>query len=573
MKKFNIISTFLLMLLPFLSGCSKDEIIFDSELPRFELRPGYQLLEVIVPQGTLPTDKIYITGAFNGGEEAIGDPRWQLQKANDTDAKWGIYLNPADFVNGKTLADGYSFYNSQQGQERSLQNQEVSHTEAPALGGRLNVMLYRWADYFTKPVDPGEITHDGYAIFVVDNSEYDELALYAWGDAEAFGGWPGIQPTGTVQIKGVNYKYFDTGAANEGLNLNLIFNNNNNGKQLGDYNVTLDKDYYLELTPTEVRDFNPDVVTHDGYALFVVNNSGWDALYLYTWGDVNDMHGAWPGMAPTGTQTINGVEYTYFDLGAANSDAGLTEQHVILNNGGNGKQVDEVVVFAIDRDVYVELSSNSAREIDPNNYTPGGGEDPEPTPTPTPEDYKIYIENNTGWSEFHVYAWGDEEIFGGWPGASASETVTLGGRSFLVFNVSGAGETENLIFNDGVNQYDAATITIDKDYYFVAGPESCEQIDPVSNEFKIYIQDNTGWPALYVYAWGEVELFKGWPGAEASQTETVGDITYKVLTVSGNGEAANLIFHNNAGTQYDALSITVDKDYYIIANPESATLK
>ena len=115
-----------------------------------------------------------------------------------------------------------------------------------------------------------------------------------------------------------------------------------------------------------------EVVEHDGYTVFVHNMSGWDELYLYMWGDVNDLNGGWPGMAPTGTQKINGVEYVYFDLGAANCDQGLTE-HVILNNG-NGKQVDDVVVFALDRDVYVKLTSNSASEIDPADYVPGDEE-------------------------------------------------------------------------------------------------------------------------------------------------------------------------------------------------------
>ena len=108
----------------------------------------------------------------------------------------------------------------------------------------------------------------------------------------------------------------------------------------------------------------------------MVNRSGWDELYLYMWGTVNDLNGAWPGMAPTGTQKINGVEYVYFDLGAANCDNGL-EEHVILNNG-NGKQIDDVVVFNLDRDVYVELTASAATEIDPATYVPG--DDPEPTP-------------------------------------------------------------------------------------------------------------------------------------------------------------------------------------------------
>lgn len=574
MKKFNIFSFLFLMLLPLLAGCSKDEIIFDSELPRFELRPGYQLLEVIVPQGTMPTDKIYIVGEFNGGQEAaVGNPMWQLEKASDTDVKWGIYLNPDDFVDGKTLADGYTFYNSEQGEERSLDNQPVLHTEAPALGQRLNVLLYRWADYFNKPVDPGEIVHDGYVIYVVDNSGYEDLAMYAWGDAEAFGAWPGMTPTGKVEIEGVTYKYFDTGAANEGLNLNLIFNNNNGGSQLPDYNVTLDKDFYLELTPDAVLEYDPSSnVKHDGYAVFVVNKSGWDDLYLYMWGAVNDLNGAWPGMAPTGTQTIKGVEYTYFDLGAANCDAGL-EEHVILNNG-NGKQVDDVVVFNLDRDVYVELTASGATEIDPETYDPGTTPEPDPDPDPEPQEYKIYVQNLTGWSDFYVYAWGDKELFGGWPGATSSETVEIGGMSFLVFNVSGAGETENLIFHDNNGtQYDALAITLDKDWYIVANPDGAAAIEEPVSEFKIYIQDNTGWANFYVYAWGDKEVFGGWPGVSPDATETVDGVTYKVITVEGHGETENLIFNNNDGTQYDAMSITLDKNYIISAGPTSAELK
>ncbi len=574
MKKFNIFSFLFLMLLPLLAGCSKDEIIFDSELPRFELRPGYQLLEVIVPQGTMPTDKIYIVGEFNGGQEAaVGNPMWQLEKASDTDVKWGIYLNPDDFVDGKTLADGYTFYNSEQGEERSLDNQPVLHTEAPALGQRLNVLLYRWADYFNKPVDPGEIVHDGYVIYVVDNSGFEDLAMYAWGDAEAFGAWPGMTPTGKVEIEGVTYKYFDTGAANEGLNLNLIFNNNNGGSQLPDYNVTLDKDFYLELTPDAVLEYDPSSnVKHDGYAVFVVNKSGWDELYLYMWGTVNDLNGAWPGMAPTGTQTIKGVEYTYFDLGAANCDAGL-EEHVILNNG-NGKQVDDVVVFNLDRDVYVELTASGATEIDPETYDPGTTPEPDPDPDPEPQDYKIYVQNLTGWSDFYVYAWGDKELFGGWPGATSSETVEIGGMSFLVLNVSGAGETENLIFHDNNGtQYDALAITLDKDWYIVANPDGAAAIEEPVSEFKIYIEDNTGWANFYVYAWGDKEVFGGWPGVSPDATETVDGVTYKVITVEGHGETENLIFNNNDGTQYDAMSITLDKNYIISAGPTSAELK
>ena len=576
----NIFHIFLLALLPMLAACSQDEIIFDHELPQFETRPGYQLLEVIMPQATSATDRIYIVGDFNGGlEAATSDARWMLEKAPASDIKWGIYLNPADFVEGKTLADGYYFYSTDQREERSLSNEEVLHTEQPQTGARINVTVNRWAAYFDKPLNPDEVQHDGYVIYVVDNSGFDELAMYAWGDAEAFGGWPGMAPTGKLTIDGVNYTYFDTGEANKGLNLNLIFNNNNNGSQLSDYNVTLDQDFYLELTPDGVQEFDPsNAVTHDGFAVFVADLSGWDALYLYMWGDVNDLNGSWPGMEPTGKQTINGVEYTYFDMGEAN--VGLNE-HVILNNG-NGTQFDDVVVFACDRDVYVELTAKGAKEIDPETYNPDPNPTPDPDPDPDPvvptRTCTIYMQDLTGWSDLYIYSWGDDkELFGGWPGSAASSTTQIGGVTYKVWTVEGAGETANLIFNDNNGtQYDAASVTMDKDYIVVANATSAtvEEYVPTAQTYTIKVQDLTGWDNLYIYSWGDdKELFGGWPGSAASSTVQEDGITYKVWTVEGLGETANLIFNDNNGTQYDAASIKVDRDYRIVANPGSASVQ
>jgi hypothetical protein len=453
----------LIPMLTMLCSCDKDEIIFDHELPMFELREGYQLLEVIMPQGTATDDEIYIVGAFNGGEEAaVGNPMWRLEKAQQSDVKWGIYLNPSTFVNGKTLADGYYFYSKAQGAERTVRNADVLHYENPAVGSRQNVYVGQWALYFETAKDPNEIEHDGYVIYVVDNSGFGDISMYAWGDAEAFGGWPGIRPTGTVVIDNVTYKYFDTGADNASLNLNLIFSDNGSN-QLGDYNVTLNQDYYLEATPTGVVPFDPTaVVTHDGYAVYVYNQTGWEDLTLYMWGDVNDLNGGWPGMTVTGTQTVNGVSYQYFDMGAAN--AGLAENLIFSNNGAS--QLPDFA-FTIDRDVYLEVSKTGVKEIDPESYTPGGAVTPEPDPEPTPgSTYTIYVEDLSGWANLYLYAWGDKEAFGGWPGAAPEGTATVDGVTYKTFSVEGNGETENLIFNnnDGT-QFDGPTITLDRDYY------------------------------------------------------------------------------------------------------------
>jgi hypothetical protein len=536
----------------------------------FELRDGYKLLEVIMPQGTATDDDIYIVGAFNGGEEnAVGDPRWRLEKAQQSDVKWGIYLDPSTFVDGKTLADGYYFYSKSQGMERTVRNEDILHYDNPALGARTNVTVTRWAEYFNTPANPDEITHDGYVIYVVDNTGFEQLAMYAWGDAEAFGGWPGMYATGTVAINNVTYKYFDTGEANASLNLNLIFSDNGSS-QLNDFNVTLDRDYYLELTSTGVSEFDPNsVVTHDGYTVYVSDLTGWDTLTLYMWGDVNDLNGGWPGMVATGTQVINGVTYTYFDMGEANT--GLAENLIFSNNGAS--QLSDFA-FTIDHDVYLEATTKGVKEIDPETYTPDGTVTPDDPVTTYP--YNIYVEDLTEWSNIYLYAWGDKEIFGGWPGAAPSDTKVIGGHTFKVFTLEGAGEVEHLIFNnnDGI-QFDGPEITLDRDYYFSVNAVGCTEIDPSSLAMlcRIYVEDATSWTNTYLYAWGDKEIFNGWPGALSTGTETVDGIEYKFWEVEGSGETENLIFNNGEGVQFDGPTVTLDRNYFLKITDAGYTAK
>ena len=549
-----------------LTGCSEDEVVFDHELPMFETREGQQLLEVIMPNGTIAGDEIYIVGDFNGGQEvAVGDPQWQLEQSAKNGIKWGIYLDPKTFVEGKTLADGYYFYSASQREEVTLDNKPVLHKEQPQLGGRINVTVNRWAAYFDKPLDPSEIVHDGYVIYVVDNSGYDELALYAWGDAEAFGPWPGITPTGNVEIDGVKYKYFDTGEANKGLSLNLIFNNNNNGAQLKDYAAVLDKDYYLELTPDGVVEFDPGtVIKHDGYVAYVIDNTGYDELALYAWGDA-EIFGPWPGTLPTGEQVVNGITFKYFDLGEANN--GLAE-NLIFNNNNHNKQLADYKM-TLDHDVYLELTETGVVEIDPATYVPGD------TPAPQPVEYKLYFENNTGWATLNVYAYGTSEIFGGWPGVAATETEVIAGRTFCVVKVMGLGESETLIFHDGNGtQFDGPTITLNKDYYFTVSATEAVEIErpqPVAKEVTLYLENATGWADLYVYAWGAEEVYGAWPGKKADSTVTVDGKTYGVIKAMSIGGEEHLIFHDNAGTQYDGPVVTLDRDFYFHVTATEAT--
>ena len=459
MKTRNIYSLMVVLLaaLSVMTSCSKDEdIIFDHERQQFETRADRILLEFIAPFGTSVDEEIYIMGAFNGDSASMGKEEWKLMKAPGSDIKWGIYLDPATFVNGKTLADGFRFYSATQGTEFTVKGEMANHTDNPGLGTFTNVWGERWESYYWSGDGP-EIEHDGYVVYVLDETGWTNLNLYMWGDVNDLnGGWPGMTPTGKQKIGGTEYTYFDMGEANTGLNENLIFNNGE-GSQLADFNFTINRDIYLRVTTSGVEEMGePVVVEHDGFALFVLNESSQTDLALYAWGDA-EAFGGWPGMAPTGTQTINGLEYTYFDLGEANTGLSL---HLIPNNNNNGVQWEgDDLFFTIDHDIYVRIF-DGGYEVISKDYQGGGT-------TPEPQLHYIYIDNQTGWDVITLYAWGDKEFFGGWPGVAPTGNKTVDGVDYLYWEFTSAGEAEHLIFNNsgaGVQAPDF-DVVLDRDYY------------------------------------------------------------------------------------------------------------
>ncbi|MCH5227045.1 MAG: T9SS type A sorting domain-containing protein [Muribaculaceae bacterium] len=82
-----------------------------------------------------------------------------------------------------------------------------------------------------------------YYIYIENNSDYESCGLYAWGDSELFGGWPGQFPIDEVTIQDHTFQVFGHNAGSG--NYHLIFNNGNNGKQFADYDITGGQDYYL----------------------------------------------------------------------------------------------------------------------------------------------------------------------------------------------------------------------------------------------------------------------------------------------------------------------------------------
>ena len=551
------IYSLLLTLLAFtglMSSCSNNEdIVFDHERQQFETRADRILLEFIAPFGTTADEEIYITGAFNGEDEAVGNPQYLLSKAPNSNVKWGIYLDPSTFVGGKTLADGFRFYSKNQGKEFTTAGEEATHTDNPGVGTFTNIWGQRWESYYWSGGEAPEPDHDGFCVYVDDQTGWDVLTLYMWGDINNLNGdWPGMNVTGTWNHDGITWKYFDMGEANTGLVENLIFNNGGNGVQLADFNFTIDRNIYLRITADGVEELGePSTVKHDGYAVFVYDETGWDALTLYMWGDTNNLNGDWPGMEVTGEQTINGITYKYFDMGEANTGLG---ENLIFNNAGAGTQLADFA-YTIDHDIYLHVTATGVTEIDPATFKPGGempdpGTDPEPLPTG--ETVMIAVKNSVGYADPRLYVWGDSEACGGWPGAAP---VKMTDNGWCLFELPANG-TFNLILNDnGSPQVDGPAVFTAGSHFFDVNTEWVESTNTVT------IQNEACYNDPRLYAWGDGEIYGGWRGIKPNSNEN-GTL---VFPLPNDGGTYNLILNSDSGTQQDISAVIANQSYSFTA--------
>ena len=462
-----------------LASCQQEQIVFDHEQQQFATLENAILIELIAPIGTSVDEEIYIIGAFNGMDEkaVIGNVAWQLEKAELSDKKWGIYLFPTDFVDGKTLADGFSFVSKKSGLEYTIKGEPATHSLTAKVGQMYNVWADRWASYFAS--DGEQVQHDGPVVYVLDESGFGQLNLYMWGDVNDLnGGWPGMAVTGTETINGMELKYFDIGADNEGLSETLIFSDNGSN-QLADYGpvvLSSSEPIYLHITAEgAIEELKMDnAVEHDGAAVYVLDGLEWGMnTTLYMWGDVNDLNGGWPGMAVTGTEKIGDYTYMYFDMGAAN--AGLNE-NLIFSNNGSSQLAD--YAYTIGENIYLYLTSEGAQLIaDPAN--PGDVVWFDPQAKPKEEatlDIWIYNATNT-LSPLHVDAWGSKEVFGAWPGKAINsmDSAAILNLPLSHTQITGfVGDEYHLIFNNN-----AGTQLADYDI----------KVEAVTNELYIKVSD------------------------------------------------------------------------------------
>lgn len=536
-----------LLLLPLIAlaagGCTDEVLTFEHEKPQFDINPGAILLEVLLPTGSADDDSYYIVGDFNGGPDAaVGNAKWELQKATTGISKWGIYLDPATFVGSKTLADGFYFYSVDKGVERTTNNKEARHTLDVGVGSRTNVWVDQWETYF------GERPRDWSRIYMYNQRGWEAIALYYHGDANN-NPWPGMQPSGTETIDGIQFTYFDLDSSINGLVINLIPNNNNNGEQIEDDSVanwTVDGDFYLALTATGGVVMDPDnlVIPYNGKTVYVDDQTGWDGLALFGWFNYEPIDVAWPGWQVNGTETINDVEYKYFRLPETMNDKviNFVFNNNLSANSAERQEVDGPQNHTLSENIYLKLTVDGSQIINPYGI-----------------ERKIYIKDDTGWDGITLHYWGDGVDGTAWPGIEPSETDDIGGVTYKVFVLPGQLDGKNISWilnNNGAgSQYDCPGISLYRDFCFNATPTEAIQIMP-----KVLIDNQSGWEQLALYYWPEGTTGTAWPGFQPAGTRIVNEVVYTVfeLPYELTGETVNLIINNNDnGLQAPDINVTI----------------
>ncbi len=585
MKKiFTYLSTLILA-----AACAPQlEIEYSHEEQAFETREDRILVEAILPQATAAGDEVYIIGAFNGNDAAIGNSAYKLTRSEVNTAKWGVYVDPAAFLDGKTLADGFTFYNKKQGYERSSKNEPVLHTLTIGQGQWANVYADKWEAYFDPESFEGggeeggvELpAHDGVRIYIIDKTGWDEIALYQWGDVNDFGGgWPGAQVAGTVTIEGQEYKYFEYGDDIIGLGQNLIFNNNGGGTQLADVGITFEEgvpDYFFLVTEEgATRQDGPgggiSIPEHSGIRVWVNDQTGWDEIALYQWGDVNDFGGAWPGSQVAGTADLGGITFKYFEYG---DDIIGLGQNLIFNNNGAGTQLADVGVTFEDgvKDYFFVATPDGATLLDGPDGGSGETEVIEEENGP-----RIYIKNDifSDWgNDIAAYYW-EKPLSSKDPGSTFERTsvVIEEGAYPETFWVASGRESKRgqaITLNifpkadapffykeserpaEGEPRVATISTVMDTDRYFVlkyndSGAPILEEIDM---GVHLFVDNKTFWPGeLYAHAWtdGEESLSTEWPGVTSvpGYDDEQNEYSTFFLPKEFRGKTGEVIFHSD----------------------------
>ncbi len=311
------------------------------------------------------------------------------------------------------------------------------------------------------------------------------------------------------------------------------------------YEINADMYGQEEGTTTPPTPPAPEV-EKGGKFIYVNNQDGWAATYLYTWnaaegGESSGQTNAWPGKEMTITTTVNGVTYVGYEM--PESTNGMSINYIFNNNDGT-QTADPAAPIVLDRNYYFTIKDGVATEVQVEEVS-----------------YKLYVDvTATGWENVNIWAWdadGNNYSGGNWPGVALS-AEEVNGVTYYVFELPAnvTGKTISVIFNNGTEQtVDLTGVVMDKDHTFTltekdASGKWLATIDgteaPKPEEKVVVLGEHT---------WGLIGVNGDW-GADVAMTLEQGWMVAKGVTF----DAADSEFKVRADGGWD-ISYGTGKEY------------
>jgi hypothetical protein len=169
--------------------------------------------------------------------------------------------------------------------------------------------------------------------------------------------------------------YFDLGAANTGLNENLIFSNNGSN-QLADYAYTIGENIYLYLTsegaqliadpanPGDVVWFDPQAKPKEEATIDIWIYNATDTLTplnVYAWGS-KEVFGGWPGAVVAEMEQVAMLNLSLLHTQITGFVG--DEYHLIFNNNAGAQLADyDIKAEAVTNEYYIKVSDTGVTPL------------------------------------------------------------------------------------------------------------------------------------------------------------------------------------------------------------------
>lgn len=290
-------------------------------------------------------------------------------------------------------------------------------------------------------------------LWFYNSDGWADVYAYAWLDnsTELIGAWPGTQAT---QDGSTDWWSIDVPVDTSVTDINIKFNNNNNGLETPD--IVIDNNVNVYMTV--------DGVTHADKAsaensllttttVWFYNSEGWQEIFAYAFLDGGTkLLGDWPGEL---VLQDGSSDWWYVEVTADPASTPFT----IIFSGSLGSQTPQTQDILIDdsTDVYVTADS----QTHPDKTT---AESNLVTTT-------VWFYDSDGWADVYAYVWLDDgtKLLGEWSGLNATQDGTSDWWSIevpvdttttnlnIIFNNNDDSETPGAAITDATNLY----VTVD----------------------------------------------------------------------------------------------------------------